>query len=209
MVKNPWLEISLSDYEEHMRLASVRQLQALNRAMRQQLTQYPVTSAVILGVAGGNGLEHIDPAKYDRVYGVDVNPAYLAETEKRYAGLAGTLECVCLDLTAEPERLPRAELLIANLLIEYIGYDAFLQAAAAVGPEHISCLIQVNEDEDFVSDSPYLHAFDGMARVHHQIDEAGLTAALNGAGYGLTDREEYPLPNGKKLLRLDYAADRR
>ena len=206
---NPWLEISLSDYESHMSLASVRQLQALNRAMRQQLTQYPVTGAVILGVAGGNGLEHIDPAKYDRVCGVDVNPAYLAETEKRYAGMKGTLECLCLDITAEAERLPRAGLLIANLLIEYVGYDAFLRAVEAVGPAYVSCLIQINEGEGFVSDSPYLHSFDGLERVYHHVDEAGLTAALTGAGFSLTDREEYPLPNGKKLLRLDYAADGR
>ena len=208
-MKNPWLEISLSDYENHMSLASVRQLQALDQAMGQQLTQYPVTSAVILGVAGGNGLEHIDPAKYDRVYGVDVNPAYLAETEKRYASLKGTLECLCLDITAEAERLPRTQLLIADLLIEYVGYDAFLRAVAAVEPEYVSCLIQINEGGGFVSDSPYLHAFDGLERVYHHVDEAGLTAALTGAGFGLTDREEYPLPNGKKLLRLDYAADGR
>ena len=57
--------------------------------------------------------------------------------------------------------------------------------------------------------APYLHAFDGLERVYHHVDEAGLTAALNGAGYHVTDREEYPLPNGKKLLRLDYAADKR
>lgn len=33
--RNPWEEISLSDYENHMRLDSVRQLQTMNRMMRR------------------------------------------------------------------------------------------------------------------------------------------------------------------------------
>ena len=41
--------------------------------MKDQFESYPVETAMILGVAGGNGLEHIDPAKYKRVYGVDIN----------------------------------------------------------------------------------------------------------------------------------------
>ena len=57
---NPWEEISLSDYENHMKLSSVMQLQSLNQMMKQQFNTYPVTSIMILGIAGGNGLEHID-----------------------------------------------------------------------------------------------------------------------------------------------------
>jgi len=42
---------------------------------------------MVLGVAGGNGLEHIDPDKYQTVYGVDINDEYLHVVEKRYADL--------------------------------------------------------------------------------------------------------------------------
>ncbi len=31
------------------------------------------SSVMVLGVAGGNGLEHINVKKYSAVYGVDVN----------------------------------------------------------------------------------------------------------------------------------------
>ena len=55
-MKNPWEEIRLDTYEAHMSLDSVRQLQALNALMRDQLAAYPVRTAMILGVAGGNGL---------------------------------------------------------------------------------------------------------------------------------------------------------
>lgn len=53
---NPWEEISLSDYENHMKLNSVLQLQSMNKMMKGQFYAYPVNSAIILGVAGGNGM---------------------------------------------------------------------------------------------------------------------------------------------------------
>ena len=204
---NPWEEIPLSDYEQHMSLASVCQLQTMNRAIKKQLDAYPVTSAMILGIAGGNGLEHVDTAKYRKLYGVDINRSYLQEVEKRYADLHGCLQCLCLDLATDAGRLPRAQLIIADLLIEYIGYDAFQDTVKAVAPEYISCMIQINEDEGFVSDSPYLHVFDRLDEVHRQLSEEGLDKALLALGYGRINREEYPLPNNKKLLRLDYAVD--
>lgn len=201
---NPWEEIPLSDYEQHMRLASVYQLQTMNQAIRKQLDAYPVTSAMIVGVAGGNGLEHVDRAKYGRIYGVDINPSYLQEVEKRYAALRGCLQCLCLDLITDAGRLPRAQLLIANLLIEYVGYGVFQETVKAVEPEYVSCMIQINGDEEWVSDSPYLHVFDRLDEVHHQLSEEGLDKALQAVGYSRIYKEEYPLPNNKKLLRLDY-----
>ena len=76
-MKNPWEEISLEDYENHMRLDSVRQLQALDALMKEQFEAYPVRTAMVLGVAGGNGLRHVRPEKYDTVYCVDINGEYL------------------------------------------------------------------------------------------------------------------------------------
>lgn len=204
---NPWEEIALSDYEEHMKQGSVMQLQALNRIMKGQLDDYPVRSAVILGVAGGNGLEHIDVNKFEKVYGVDINEEYLNAAGERYKRLSGVLECLRCDLTCEADRLPGAELLIADLLIEYIGYERFKEAVKQVQPRLISCVIQVNTGEEWVSDSPYIHAFDGLDRVHFCISENGLAEALGGLGYKPVKRAESPLPNGKKLVRLDFAAD--
>ena len=56
---NPWKEIKLEDYEKHMSLDSVRQLQAMNKIMYEQFEAYPLKAAVVLGVAGGNGLEFV------------------------------------------------------------------------------------------------------------------------------------------------------
>ena len=65
-MKNPWEEISLADYENHMKLDSVMQLQAMNKLMEGQFAAYPVSSVAIFGIAGSNGLEHIQRSKFKK-----------------------------------------------------------------------------------------------------------------------------------------------
>lgn len=203
---NPWEEISLSDYENHMSLDSVKQIQAMNEIMKKQFSDYSVGTAIVLGIAGGNGLEHVSKEKYSTVYGVDINEDYLAAVKERYTSLEGCLKCIHADLTAESEKLPQAELVIANLFIEYIGYEAFQNAILCVKPKYVSCVIQINTDEnEWVSDSPYLHAFDGLDSVHHQMEENALEKAMRQVGYSLILQNDTPLPNGKKLVRMDFS----
>lgn len=201
---HPWEEISLSDYENHMKLDSVMQLQAMNQVMKAQLTEYPAQTVMILGVAGGNGLEHADPLKFKRVYGVDINKAYLAECIRRHPALDGVLECICADLTDACVQLPHAGLVLANLVVEYIGYDCFATAIRQISPSIVSCLIQINTDEGFVSDSPYLHVFDCLKSVHRQMGQNELNEAMQSIGYKLLSESDHPLPNGKKLVRMDF-----
>ena len=203
-MNNPWKDISLSDYERHMALDSVQQLQAMNQMMKGQLNQYDIQSAMILGVAGGNGLEHVDIEKLNKVYGVDINQEYLTITKKRYENISDTLECLCVDLISEAEKLPQVDMLIANLLIEYIGYECFKKVVTVTKPIYVSCIIQINVDDSFVSDSPYLHAFDGLETVHHQMAEQELQNSMNEIDYQLIQMLEHQLPNGKKLVQLDF-----
>ena len=206
--KNPWEEISLDDYENHMSLDSVKQLQVLNILMKEQFEAYPVQTAMVLGVAGGNGIEHARPEKYRTVYCVDINEDYLQAVRERYARQPA-VQCLRADLAEEADRLPRAEMVIANLLIEYIGYPAFAKVIRKVDPDYASCVIQINRDEkNWVSDSPYLHAFDGLERVHCQMEEGALTAVMKEAGYTGIRRKEEALPNGKALVRLDYRKEK-
>lgn len=206
-MNNPWQSIALSDYEKHMSLESVMQLQSMNRSMKSQLSEYPADTVMILGIAGGNGLEHVDRKKYRSVYAVDINEEYLSAVLARYPGLHGCLECLKLDLSAETEKLPHAGLLIANLLVEYIGYDTFKKTVLQVKPDHVSCIIQINSGEgEWVSDSPYIHVFDGLESVHRQMDGDELTRTMCETGYELIKSSSDALPNGKSLVRLDYRA---
>ena len=203
-MKNPWEEIPLSDYEKHMKLDSVMQLQVMNKLMKGQFNAYPVSNIMILGVAGGNGLEHISKDKFERVYAVDVNSAYLKEVTRRYFYLDGILECLCINLINETEKLPKADMVIANLLVEYIGYECFQKAIQQINLKYVSCIIQINVTDNWVSDSPYLHVFDRLEQVHHQIEETTLEKAMLIIGYHIIKTLEHMLPNGKKLIQIDF-----
>ena len=127
-MNNPWEEIKLDDYENHMKLDSVKQLETLNDIMKEQFETFSVKTAMVFGVAGGNGLEHVSGDKYNKVFGVDINQDYLDVVSERYKNLSQVLECLKIDLINESEKLPEAQLVIANLLIEYIGYEVFKKA---------------------------------------------------------------------------------
>lgn len=203
-MSNPWESINLDDYEKHMGLNSVYQLQTLNEIMKKQFNSYNVTSAMVLGVAGGNGIEHITKEKFQKVYGVDVNKTFLTECQNRFKNLEGVFETVCADLSEKNLKLPTTELLIANLLIEYIGYECFQNVVKTVKPKYVSCVIQLNTDASFVSDSPYIHTFDCLEEVHHQMEEIELINYMQMISYKLIMTEEKKLPNGKKFLKIDF-----
>lgn len=203
-MKNPWEEIPLTDYENHMKLDSVMQLQAMNEMMKGQFEAYPISSVMILGIAGGNGLEHIQKDRFQRVYGVDVNTSYLKEVIQRYPALDGILQCLCINLIDATDRLPKADMVVANLLIEYIGYECFQKAVSQVNPKYVSCIIQINVEDNWVSDSPYLHVFDGLEQVHHQMNEQTLENTMLEINYHAIRTLDYMLPNGKKLVQIDF-----
>ncbi len=204
-MSNPWKQIPLAVYEGHMKLDTVAQLQALDSLYAQRLAAYPKSSVAFWGVAGGNGLKNIDPARCDVVYGVDINEAYLDACRDRYPELAGKLMVIAADLS-HPIELPHAELIFADLLIEYIGVSAFVARLQACRPHTLCCTIQQNLAEAFVSPSPYADALAGVGTLHTDVEEAVLTASLSDIGYHLAHRSIIPLINGKQFLRLDYTA---
>lgn len=203
-MNNPWNNIKLDDYENHMKLDSVQQLQTLHDIMYRQFYCYPASTIMILGIAGGNGLDHIDRDKIQTVYGIDINRAYLEECIKRYPALSRTFVPIHADLRAEDITLPEADIVVANLLVEYIGYDHFQRVIQKVNPLYVTCVIQMNIDSSFVSYSPYLHLLKGLEKDHHQVCEHELFQVMSEIGYKFIYGDEYTLPNGKKLKRLDY-----
>lgn len=189
-----------------MRRGNVRQLQALNEIMAMQLHDHLARTILILGVAGGNGLEHIDSTQVKRVCGVDINEEYLAVCRKRHARFGDKLQLLCLDICAEECTLPKAELVIANLIVEHVGLTAFCRQMGKIRREGmaLSCVIQANRESSYVSHSPYSKKLQTLDAVHHDIPEADLISCLEEEGYNMLMREEYPLPDGKKLIRIDF-----
>jgi predicted TPR repeat methyltransferase len=203
-MNNPWENIDIEDYENHMSLDSVFQLQTMNQMMKEQFYTYSIKSIMILGIAGGNGLEHINKQSFDKVYGIDINENYLNTCKKRYPELQDILETICVDLNQDTKQLPCADLIVANLLIEYIGYECFQKVVKKVNPRYVSCVIQVNTNDTFVSDSPYLHVFDRLDEVLHHVEENGIVDAMRKINYKKDKQQESKLPNGKKFVRIDF-----
>lgn len=205
-MKNPWEDIKLDDYENHMNLDSVSQLPVLNTIINSQLNDYDTNSVCIFWIAGGNWLEHIDTNKYQKVYAIDINNKFLETAQKRFGNLMWwILECKKIDLTKEFDKLPNADLIIANLLVEYIGYESFIKTIQKVNPMIVSCVIQVDTNKDsWLSNSPYMKSFEKLDEVHHNIDEKTLVSKMNEINYELTKNQWFDLPNGKKFIRLDF-----
>lgn len=176
----------------------------MNEMMKDQLNTYPVSNIMILGIEGGNGLEHILKSELKKVYGIDVNSSYLEEVNCRYPELKGVLECLCINLIDNFHNLSKADIVIANLLIEYIGYECFQKVIQHVYPKYVSCIIQINIEDCWISNSPYLHVFDNLNQIHHQIEAQELEKTMLQINYDWIRTLEYMLPNKKKLLQLDF-----
>lgn len=203
---NPWETIDLHIYEEHMRDEKVLQLQTLNDIMRSQINKH-YKRIGILGIAGGNGLEHIDKNCIDTVFGIDVNKEYLEKCRKRYLELGDKLQLLCIDLSEDKVKLPQADLLICNIIIEYLGITQFANIVRQNRSqlEKISCIIQRNSGECFVSVTQNKEQLDTLESVHHDIDEKALTKSLMDLGFICTQKKLYPLPTSKKFIQLDFS----
>lgn len=123
-MRNPWESLDLNIYEKHMNLKNVAQIPLLNNIMKSQFSYIDIDSVAIFGVAGGNGLEHVNN-NLNKIYCIDINIEYLDAIKKRYSHL-NNLIFENLDLNDSSIDLKEADLVIANLIIEYIGLNSFL-----------------------------------------------------------------------------------
>jgi hypothetical protein len=206
LMVNPWEKVDLNTYELHMAANSVGQLQALNVITKQQLSEYDHDIIAILGVAGGNGLENIDISSTKKVYGVDINKRYLDSCKGRYSKLEKILELVCCDLSNSKMRLPFSDILICNLIIEYLGVKSFVELIQnnRQNVKVVSCVIQRNNNNSFVSSSDQASELNSIILIHHDIEEENLVDEFLKVGFRCIKRMVYPLINGKDFIRVDF-----
>lgn len=205
-MNNPWNEIDINVYEAHMSSKNVMQLQLLNSIMKQQLSDYEHCYVSILGIAGGIGLNNIDITTTKKVYAIDVNSKYLEICKQRYHSLGNILELICCDLADVQTILPFSDIIICNLIIEYLGEYSFAELLHnnRDNIKVVSCVIQNNRGNDFVSSSNLASAFDPILSIHHDIDENILKKEIIKVGFEYLKEVIYPLPNGKEFVRMDF-----
>jgi len=199
-MSNPWLAISLEDYEGHMGSAGVRQLTALAELFKFALDRCFPESVAVLGVAGGNGLEQIDCAATKRIVGVDINQRYLHEVQRRFGALPG-LELHCRDLAELDFSLAPVALVHAALIFEHVGLGLALKNALSLVASggRLSVVLQLpSEDEPGVASTSYTSMLT-LKQDFALIDISEFQRLLAQEGFHLVEQENRTLPAGKAL----------
>jgi len=193
-----WLSVTLDDYEGHMGPAGVQQLDALSDLFAEALAYTQPESVAILGIAGGNGLDRIDPAITKRTVGFDVNPSYLDAVPKRYPNFRG-LELHCCDLATEPVNAAPVALVHAAVIFEHAGLGQCLINACDLTVPGGALGVVLQLPGDFhapIGDTP----FPSIRSLQHDfalIDPRELTTLLNARAYHLELETRRALSGGK------------
>lgn len=181
-----------------MNAPAVDQLAALSALFGEALALRRPASVAVLGVAGGNGLERIDPAQTKRIVGVDFNSDYLAAVRVRFASLPG-LELHCADLVSQRLEIEPAELVHAALVFEHAGLDLCFENAlrlkAAGGA--LSVVLQLpSASAQAVSPTGYA-SIQQLGERFAFVEPAHLSARLAERGLRLERERRCALPGGK------------
>ena len=197
---NVWNNIPLEDYEAHMANTQVGQTQLLNSLTKGYLQQLKPASCIFLGIAGGNGLEHIDNAVTKQVVAIDINPQYLAKTRERYANAIPTLQTLELDIVQHAACIIKANTIWAALIFEYTGIDAGIAFCANNIADKGSVVVTIQSNNGVTSVSNTgVESIKQAGSVFKAIDAATLLEKAAQAGFVLVNKEENFLPNGKSF----------
>jgi SAM-dependent methyltransferase len=207
MSSNPWLQIPLEDYERHMSHHQVGQSTLLNALTKKYMDSIKPQSVIFVGIAGGNGLEHIDNKITQNVYGIDINQEYLDIASKRYKPKIRSLQLLNLDITQDAEIICKADLIWAALVLEYTGIEKTLSFCKNNLRErgHLIISIQSNNNKQSVSPTG-IESVKKAGEIFSIIDPEELVskAAIN--DYAIIEQEENYLPNGKSFITFHFIA---
>ena len=204
-MKNPWLEIPLSDYESHMSLPTIAQAEMLADEFSDARHQFAPNSVAIIGCAGGNGFDKI-PIKTERVVGVDINPSYIASASSRYLGRVPGLEFHIGDIQAAPLPFAPVDLIYAALVFEHVSLPAALGNLSRVcrpGGHLVTVLQQPSAHVHAVSPSPY-RSIQVLVQLMRLVPPSELTECAAAAGFGLESQKTVVLKSGKEFVVQVY-----
>jgi len=208
MDTNPWLDIPLEDYERHMSHHLVGQAALLSSLTKKYLDEVKPEAAIFLGIAGGNGLEHIDNNITRSVYGIDINPDYLNIAFDRYHHAIGSLQLVNLDIAANAETICRADFIWAALVLEYTGIDTALAFCTnnICKDGHLVISIQSNNNIKQSVSPTGIETVQKAGEIFSIIDPEQLLNKAAEAGYRVIGKEENFLPNGKSIKTFHFVS---
>jgi SAM-dependent methyltransferase len=205
-MNNPWLEIPLQDYEGHMALPSVGQAQLLGDQFALLIKRFRPASVALVGCAGGNGLDRIDPNQMQRVVAVDINPKYLEEARARHAKRLKHLQLICADIQSEELHFEPVDLIYAALVFEYVDVLSTIATLKRIcrGGGTLATVLQLpSSHRSTISPSPY-ESLSRLAAFMSLVAPTDLSKIAAAAGFTPTTSEIVQLPSGKSFCVQTY-----
>lgn len=176
----------------------VGQLVVLADLFADALARCRPRSVAILGIAGGNGLEKIDPSITERVVGFDCNPSYLEAVRQRHADLRG-LELSRVDLAEQRVAADPVALVHAALIFEHAGMGRCLDnAISLVAPGgSLSVVLQLPGEPGTEVAATSFSSVRQLRAGFSLIEAAEFRKAVEARGLRLSGEVRRSLPAGK------------
>lgn len=190
-----------------MALPAVGQAELLADRFAAALAEHRPLSVAVLGCAGGNGFDRVAGTTVERLVGIDLNPAYLAEAERRYRPAIPGLELHARNLEEPLRGIEPVDLVYAALVFEYLDPGrtwAGLRHLCRPGGA-VEVVLQLPGPQATVTPSPYssLRRLESFLRL---ADPAELAAVAAGAGFELARADTIALQSGKRFAAQTFRA---
>jgi hypothetical protein len=210
MTPSPWLDIPLADYEAHMAHPSVGQSPVLGDLLESMVGTYTPASIAILGCAGGNGLDRAGVQRIPRVVGIDINPEYLAEANRRYAPVVPGLALHCADVESDDLHFAPVELIFAALLFEHVDIASTMQNVQrhCLAGGRLVAVLQLPQTGHLpVTPTPY-PSLQRLAPSMKLVAPSDLAMHAAAAGFSPEAHITHGLPTGKSFSVQVFRAGR-
>ncbi len=202
-MNNPWLEISHSDYENHM--TEVGQAQVLSNLVKSSLEKYLPQSFALLGCASGNGLEHVKTEITKKVYAIDISQKFLDITRQRFENKINNLEILNIDIQNDELIFEGVDLFFIGLVLEYVEPEKALRKIIRTLSVNgvLFIVIQKNDQTSFVSKTKY-KSLEKLTDISNKVNEDEIDKFIHSHGLVLSERTEIELMKGKSFITLEY-----
>lgn len=201
---NPWLTIPLEDYEGHMALPDVGQAKMLADEFGLLLKNFAPNSVSLLGCAGGNGFAEAAQAGVTRLVGLDINPAYIADSEHRFAGQIEGLELHCADIEGQMPEIRPVEMVYGALVFEYVDVPKALKnlRGFCLPGGIFAALLQLpKQGAAVVSASPFV-ALKELSSIMRLVPPDYFRGEAEKSGFAFHSQKIVTLPSGKQFCLL-------
>jgi hypothetical protein len=205
-MESPWLHIPLADYEAHMASSSVDQASLLAEVFSTALQRFRPASVAVIGCAGGNGFDRIDPRTTTRVMGIDINPQYLEATARRHPGHFKELVLHNADIAGDELHLEPVDLSYAALILEYVDVAAALSNLASLCHEagHLVTVLQLPSLPLAQITPTAIPTIMRLASVMNLVDPSALVEVAQDRGFAHLESTRVTSSMGKQFAIQIY-----